>query len=76
MNQRTFDGPTLEVVLSQVYDELGPAVPIVSAEKVRTGGFAGFFARERYEVTVELDDHAARAPRPAEAATTDRKSVV
>ena len=32
---------------------------IVQADKVRSGGFAGFFAKEKYEVAVEIEDDAA-----------------
>lgn len=56
--QHAFDGATLEEALARVTTELGPRARITGAEKVRTGGVAGFFARERFEVTVELDDHA------------------
>jgi hypothetical protein len=38
----------------------------VRAEKVRSGGVAGFFAKERYEICVELDTPAL-ALRPARA---------
>ncbi|MEX2658076.1 MAG: hypothetical protein WD232_00165 [Acidimicrobiales bacterium] len=56
--QRTFDGDTLEAALARVTDEHGSAARILSAEKVRTGGLGGFFARERFEVLVELPEHA------------------
>ena len=54
--QLQFDGPNLERLLARVRDELGSTARIVSAEKVRTGGLAGFFARERFEICVETDD--------------------
>lgn len=64
--QRTFDGATLEDALAKVTAELGRGARITHAEKVRTGGVAGFFARERFEVIVDLDDQpAAPAPAPA-----------
>ncbi len=43
-----------------VREEFGPTARIVRAERIRTGGVAGFFARERYELTVEVPE----APRP------------
>lgn len=49
------EGSDIAVLLDRVRVEHGPGARIVSAEKVRTGGFAGFFARERFEVTVEVD---------------------
>lgn len=53
---QAFDGDTLEAALARVAEEHGPGARIRQAEKVRSGGLAGFFARERYEVTVEVDD--------------------
>lgn len=43
-----------------VREEFGPTARIVRAERIRTGGVAGFFARERYELTVEVPE----PPRP------------
>lgn len=50
------EGPDIAVLLDRVRTEHGAGARIVSAEKVRSGGFAGFFARERFEVTVEISD--------------------
>ncbi|WP_449064816.1 hypothetical protein, partial [Planomonospora algeriensis] len=61
------EGSDIEELLSQVRDEHGPGVSIVSADRVRTGGFAGFFARQRYELTVEVPDPAERPAAPAPA---------
>ena len=78
-----FDGATLEEALARVTAEVGHDARITQAEKIRTGGVAGFFARERFEVTVELDDdhapHTEPAPRSlldlvAEAGTTSSSS--
>lgn len=44
----------------QIRQEMGPDARIVRAERIRTGGVAGFFAREHYELTVEVPDE----PRP------------
>jgi hypothetical protein len=54
--QQAFDGHTLEAALARVAEEVGPNARIMQAEKVRSGGVAGFFARERFEVTVEISD--------------------
>jgi hypothetical protein len=51
---RRFDGTDLEEVLEQVRAEAGPEAHIVEANKVRSGGVAGFFAKERFEVVVDL----------------------
>ena len=58
MPTRQFDGPNLGAALEAVRLELGSDVKIVSAEKVRTGGIAGFFAKERVEVVVEVEEPA------------------
>lgn len=69
--QRTFDGDTLEAALARVTDVHGSAARILGAEKVRTGGLGGFFARERFEVLVELPEHVdpAESGEPPAAAT-------
>jgi hypothetical protein len=51
-----FDGPDLEAVLEEALAEAGPGSRIVAADRVRKGGIAGFFAREHFEVRVEVDD--------------------
>lgn len=43
-------------MLARVSAEAGPAAKIVDARKIRTGGVGGFFAREHFEVRVELPD--------------------
>ncbi|RMI03554.1 hypothetical protein EBM89_19210, partial [Cellulomonas triticagri] len=45
--------------------EFGPTARIVRAERVRTGGVAGFFARERYELTIDVPDGPAPAAAPS-----------
>ena len=50
-----FEGPDIHAVLAQVRGEYGTDVRIVAADKVRSGGIGGFFARERFEVAVEID---------------------
>ena len=37
-------------------DEYGEDVRIVKADKVRSGGIGGFFAREHYELSIELNE--------------------
>lgn len=59
---QAFDGDTLEDALARVTEQCGPGARITQAEKVRSGGLAGFFARERFEVTVEVDDDPEAAP--------------
>jgi hypothetical protein len=64
--QLQLEGPDLESLLARVKTELGPGARIVLAEKVRTGGLAGFFAKQTFAITVEVDEAAApAAPAPA-----------
>jgi len=48
------EGEDLEALLVRAHQEGGANARIVRAEKVRQGGFLGFFARERFEVAVEI----------------------
>lgn len=59
------EGPAIEPLLAQVREEYGTHVKIISADKVRTGGIGGFFARQKYELSVEVPDDVAPAPAPA-----------
>ncbi|HEY0119408.1 MAG TPA: hypothetical protein VGC04_11565 [Cellulomonas sp.] len=59
------EGEDLPELMARVRDELGPRATIVRAERVRRGGLGGFFAREHYELTVEVAEPPRPAPRPA-----------
>ena len=48
------EGPDLPTLLEQIRTEYGAEARIVQAEKVRSGGVAGFFARERFNIQVEV----------------------
>ncbi|GAA2697062.1 hypothetical protein Apa02nite_071120 [Actinoplanes palleronii] len=50
------EGPAIEPLLAQVRDEYGSRVRIISADKVRSGGLGGFFAKQHYELSVEVPD--------------------
>lgn len=50
------EGADLAELMVHVRAEFGPTARIVRAERVRTGGVAGFFARERYELTIDVPD--------------------
>ncbi|HEU5109705.1 MAG TPA: hypothetical protein VFT95_14280, partial [Micromonosporaceae bacterium] len=63
------EGPAIEPLLAQVRQEYGPSARIISADKIRTGGLGGFFARQRYELSIQIDDDAVPAP-PSPAAPT------
>ncbi|MBU4337121.1 MAG: hypothetical protein KJ548_11160 [Actinobacteria bacterium] len=48
------EGSDLSELMSHVRSEFGPHAKIIRAERVRQGGFAGFFAKEKYELTVDV----------------------
>ena len=50
------EGDDLEALLLRAAAEGGANARILRAEKVRQGGFMGFFAREHFEVAVEIPD--------------------
>lgn len=66
----TLDGPDLEALLARVPAELGPDATIVAANKLRSGGIGGFFAKELFEVVVEVPVPPAVVPGAAPAAAT------
>src|SRR5690349_15760534 len=61
------EGPAIEPLLARVREEHGEHARIVAAEKVRTGGLGGFFSKEHFEITVEVDETAAAPAEPAPA---------
>ncbi|MCL6538687.1 MAG: hypothetical protein K6T28_08920 [Acidothermus sp.] len=67
------DGPDLEELLVRAHAECGPNARIVKAEKVRTGGIGGFFARERYELTIETDGDTTAVPDASDTEPSDGK---
>ncbi|WP_028984521.1 hypothetical protein [Sporichthya polymorpha] len=62
MPRLLLEGKSITELLAQVRAEHGDDVTIVAAEKVRSGGVAGFFARESYALTVEVPGPGAPAP--------------
>jgi len=52
------EGKDLESVLDQVRSRFGDTATIVEANRLRRGGVGGFFARERFEVVVDVEDAA------------------
>jgi hypothetical protein len=64
---RRFEGRSLEDALARASSEVGSEARVVGAERVRSGGLGGFFAREKVEIEVEVDDAVApeRADVPA-----------
>ncbi|HET9730735.1 MAG TPA: hypothetical protein VFR41_14995 [Acidimicrobiia bacterium] len=74
-SQLRFEGPELEDLLERVRSEVGPEARIIGANKIRKGGVGGFFAREGYEVIVDMAAHRAvpRAAAPAQPAPTPKR---
>lgn len=52
--QLLLEGQNLEALIVRVRKECGPGARVVRAEKVRAGGFLGFFTSEHFELTVEI----------------------
>ena len=66
MSQRLLlEGSDLAGLMSRVADEFGPGAKVIRAERVRTGGLAGFFSRERFELTIDVPEPAPARPRMA-----------
>ncbi|MEJ5867350.1 hypothetical protein WDV85_06265 [Pseudokineococcus sp. 5B2Z-1] len=59
MTTVVLEGDGMEELLARVASEHGEGARVVRAERVRVGGVAGFFARQRFELVVEVDDAAA-----------------
>ena len=59
------EGPDLEGLLARVRAEHGDEARIIRADRVRSGGIAGFFARERYQLTVAVEARTQPAGQPA-----------
>jgi hypothetical protein len=64
------EGPAIEPLLAQVRQEYGSGVRIISADKVRSGGFGGFFAKQHYELSVEVPDNPQERTMPQRKAPT------
>ena len=56
MSLQRCEGTNLESVLEEVRARFGDTATIVEANRLRKGGVGGFFARERFEVVVDIDD--------------------
>jgi hypothetical protein len=68
------EGSNIDELLLRVQSEHGPQAKIVHAEQKLVGGVAGFFARRRYELSVQVDDAAPPAV-PAASGRTDDPST-
>jgi len=61
LRQQRLEGPDLEELLSKVRSDFGQAATIVEANRLRKGGLGGFFAKETYEVVLDVDPDLAAA---------------
>ncbi|MBO9553103.1 hypothetical protein [Cellulomonas sp.] len=59
------EGSDLAELMAHVRSELGPTARVVRAERIRSGGIGGFFAREKYEITVDVPPEPVVRPRAA-----------
>ncbi|MFL2925542.1 MAG: hypothetical protein EVA20_03590, partial [Acidimicrobiales bacterium] len=54
--QMLLEGPDLDGILREVEANYGREFKVIQAEQVRSGGMGGFFAKQHYEVTIEISD--------------------
>ena len=62
MSLQRCEGKNLESVLEEVRNRFGDMATIVEANRLRKGGLGGFFAQERFEVVVDVEDGPAEIP--------------
>jgi hypothetical protein len=62
LQQQRLEGPDLEDLLAKIRSDFGEAATIVEANRLRKGGVGGFFAKETYEVVVDVDEDAVAGP--------------
>ena len=74
--QLLLEGGDLAELMLRVRTDFGPAARIVRAERIRSGGLGGFFARERYELMVDVPDEPFARPRAARLPGTHREGLV
>ncbi len=63
-SQLRFEGPELEELLDRVRKDVGSDANIVAANRIRKGGIGGFFAREGFEVLVDVSDESRLPKQP------------
>ncbi len=69
-NRQRFEGNSLEDLLAKAQRELDNDAVIVAANRLRSGGIAGFFTKERFEIIVESSS----APRVRKDDVAERRS--
>ena len=74
--QHRFSGPELGALLERVRQELGAEAQIHEANKVRSGGVAGFFASESFEVIASADGQTPANGRASDGRASDGRAPV
>ncbi len=74
--RQRFSGPELSELLDRVVTEHGSTAAISAVNRIRSGGIAGFFCKEEFEIIVDGPEHpapaaapTAQAPEPASVAS-------
>jgi hypothetical protein len=70
------EGNSVEEILAKVQAQFGSAAHVVEAEKVRSGGIGGFFAREYVAVTVDVPEELAVLDSEPQRSLTPRAASV
>ena len=73
MSTQRFEGPDIAALLTQVQENYGSGAQVVAANRCRTGGVGGFFARESFEIFVEISSESATGADHAETGQRRRK---
>lgn len=73
MSTQRFEGPDIAALLTQVQENYGPGAHVVAANRCRTGGVGGFFARESFEIFVEISSESATRADHADTGQRRRK---
>ncbi len=74
MPTKKFEGTSINSLIEKVRREVGSDAKIIRAQKVRRGGLFGFFARELFELTVEVPSGLSSVNRSSSAESTTQRS--
>lgn len=78
MRLKTYIVATMAQAIPMIKEDLGADALILNTKKIKTGGFLGFFQKEKLEVTAAIDPAASIAPetpiRPIKTATSSNSS--
>jgi len=73
MKIKRFVGDSFPEAMRQAKEQMGSEAVILNSRKYKEGGFFGLFAKERFEITVAMDEHYHNGfmPSPPEKATME-----